>query len=355
MGHTHRKKSSSSICFSKKRKNPKPKIMSGNNIDMALDDIIKTNKPAKKAPAQSGGGGKEGKGGAKRASNNNQKNGQKNNQRNNANKNMKKSKPQNNQQKSSSSPAKKVRTRPQSRQANQTHNQQSRAGLRPRTAPGKAKTTFARAKAPLAPKKKATGSAPLKNKSVSQKLAIKRLNKARETLQKAVRAVNDANKNLAKQMPAQKQQQMQKKTLPAKQSKQNANAVSQQKKKQAIKRQQINGKVQKQNSGKIQKRSNVSRGDVAIKISNRGPSGRGKGRVNVVRDTLKKEKPATSLDDRFSQLLKSASRTANRNRGGGAGRRVSTNNSGGRGGDGGAKRGGAPKRGGAQPRSNRRY
>ena len=125
---------------------------------------------------------------------------------------MKKSKPQNNQQqKSSSSPAKKVRTRPQSRQANQTHNQQSRAGLRPRTAPGKAKTTFARAKAPLAPKKKATGSAPLKNKSVSQKLAIKRLNKARETLQKAVRAVNDANKNLAKQMPAQKQQQQQQK------------------------------------------------------------------------------------------------------------------------------------------------
>ena len=201
---------------------------------------------------------------------------------------MKKSKPQNKQQqqqKSSSSPAKKVRTRPQSRQANQTHNQQSRAGLRPRTAPGKAKTTFARAKAPLAPKKKATGSAPLKNKSVSQKLAIKRLNKARETLQKAVRAVNDANKNLAKQMPAQQQQ---KKTyaflsstivflssfsLPAKQSKQNANAVSQQKKKQAIKRQQNNGKVQKQNSGKIQKRSNVRRGDVAIKISNRGPSG----------------------------------------------------------------------------------
>merc|ERR1711935_989847 len=256
MGHTHRKKSSSSICFSKKRKNPKPKIMSGNNIDMALDDIIKTNKPAKKAPAQGGGGAKVGKGGAKRASNNNQKNGQKNNQRNNANKNMKKSKPQNNQQQKSSSPAKK----------------QSRAGLRPRTAPGKAKTTFARAKAPLAPKKKATGSAPLKNKSVSQKLAIKRLNKARETLQKAVRAVNDANKNLAKQMPAQQQQ---KKTLPAKQSKQNANAVSQQKKKQAVKRQQNNGKVQKQNSGKIQKRSNVRRGDVAIKISNRGPSGRG--------------------------------------------------------------------------------
>merc|ERR1711892_591784 len=72
----HRKKSSSSICFSQKRNNQKPKIMSGNKIDMALDDIIKTNKPAKKAPAQSGGG-KVGKGGAKRASNNNQKNGQK--------------------------------------------------------------------------------------------------------------------------------------------------------------------------------------------------------------------------------------------------------------------------------------
>merc|ERR1711892_516402 len=178
----HRKKSSSSICFSQKRNNQKPKIMSGNKIDMALDDIIKTNKPAKKTPAQGGGGAKVGKGGAKRASNNNQKNGQKNNQRNNANKNMKKSKPQNNQQKSSSSPAKK----------------QSRAGLRPRTAPGKAKTTFARAKAPLAPKKKATGAAPMKNKSVSQKLAIKRLNKARETLQKAVRAVNDANKTMAR-------------------------------------------------------------------------------------------------------------------------------------------------------------
>lgn len=116
--------------------------------------------------------------------------------------------------------------------------------------------------------------------------------------------------------------------------------MAQAKKKQAIKRQQNNG-------GKVQKRSNVRRGDVAIKISNRGPSGRGKGRVNVVRDTLKKEKPATSLDDRFSQLLKSASRTANRSRGGGAGRKVSA---------GGAKRGGggANRRGGA-PRSNRRY
>jgi len=116
--------------------------------------------------------------------------------------------------------------------------------------------------------------------------------------------------------------------------------VAQTKKKQAIKRQQNNG-------GKVQKRSNVRRGDVAIKISNRGPSGRGKGRVNVVRDTLKKEKPATSLDDRFSQLLKSASRTANRSRGGGAGRKVSA---------GGVKRGGggANRRGGA-PRSNRRY
>merc|ERR1711990_1105382 len=71
------------------------------------------------------------------------------------------------------------------------------------------------------------------------------------------------------------------------------------------------------NKGKRQKK----RGDVAIKFNNRGPSGRGRGRVNVVRDTLKNEKPATSLDDRFSQLLKSAGRTASRsNRGGGGNR-----------------------------------
>ena len=160
---------------------------------------------------------------------------------------------------------------------------------------------------------------------------------------------------------------------PAKQPNKRAQQnVAQSKKKQAIKRQQNNG-------GKVQKRSNVRRGDVAIKISNRGPSGwvtnlmkrwrfwnnqklnnrstiiwdnlklffsRGKGRVNVVRDTLKKEKPATSLDDRFSQLLKSASRTANRSRGGGAGRKVSA---------GGAKRGGGANRRGGAPRSNRRY
>ena len=95
---------------------------------------------------------------------------------------------------------KKVRTKaPSGQQSNKTHNQQSRAGLRPRTAPGKAKTTFARAKAPVASKK--TAAAP--SKSINQKLAIKRLNKARETLQKAVKAVNDANKNLAKQMPTQ--------------------------------------------------------------------------------------------------------------------------------------------------------
>ena len=49
---------------------------------------------------------------------------------------------------------------------------------------------------------------------------------------------------------------------------------------------------------------------------------RGRGKASVIRDTLKKEKPATSLDDRFSQLLKSAGRKANasRGRGGGAGR-----------------------------------
>ena len=109
-------------------------------------------------------------------------------------------KKQTSQKQQGGSPAKKV-SKSSKVQSRQQSNQQSRAGLRPRTAPGKAKTTFTRAKAPLAPKK---ATAQLKNKSVNQKLAIKRLNKARETLQKAVKAVNEANKNLAKQMPAQK-------------------------------------------------------------------------------------------------------------------------------------------------------
>ena len=49
---------------------------------------------------------------------------------------------------------------------------------------------------------------------------------------------------------------------------------------------------------------------------------RGRGKASVIRDTLKKEKPATSLDDRFSQLLKSAktkSRRGGATRGGRAG------------------------------------
>merc|ERR1712062_401213 len=55
-------------------------------------------------------------------------------------------------------------------------------------------------------KKTALKKTPL-NKSQSQKMAIQRLNKARETLQKAVKAVNAANKNLAKQMPQKKSKQ----------------------------------------------------------------------------------------------------------------------------------------------------
>merc|ERR1711962_733197 len=165
-----------------------------------------------------------------------------------------------------------------------------RAGLRPRVQPGKAKTTFKAAKAPQgklkSPTKKTANQG--KAKAISQALALKRLNKARATLQKAVKAVDDANRNLA-------------------------------------------------------------RGDVAVKFNNRGPSGRGRGKVNVVRDTLKKEKPATSLDDRFSQLLKNAARSTNRpGRGGrGGGNR--------RGGAAGGNRGGGARRnnqGGRQP-SNR--
>ena len=79
---------------------------------------------------------------------------------------------------------------------------------------------------------------------------------------------------------------------------------------------------------------------------------RGRGKVNVVRDTLKKEKPATSLDDRFSQLLKNAARSTNRpGRGGrGGGNR--------RGGAAGGQRGGRQNNrqgGGRQPSNRRRY
>merc|ERR1711937_492443 len=110
---------------------------------------------------------------------------------------------------------------------------------------------------------------------------------------------------------------------------------------------------QRRAGGKIQKRNkNIARGDVAVKFNNRGPSGRGRGKVNVVRDTLKKEKPATSLDDRFSQLLKNAARSTNRpGRGGrGGGNR-------GRGGGAGQRGGRQNNRqgGGRQPSNRRRY
>ena len=50
-------------------------------------------------------------------------------------------------------------------------------------------------------------------KTVTQKAAIDRLNKARATLQKAVKAVNDANKKLEKTLtPAQKKAALPKKT-----------------------------------------------------------------------------------------------------------------------------------------------
>jgi len=204
--------------------------------------------------------------------------------------------------------------------------------LRPRVQPGKAKTTFKSAKAPQgklkSPAKKLTNQN--KGKAISQALALKRLNKARATLQKAVKAVDDANKNLARTMPiAQK-----KKTTP-KQSRSNSVVRGRNTPANQNQRKRTNNQLTNQNArragGKIQKRNrNIARGDVAVKFNNRGPSGRGRGKVNVVRDTLKKEKPATSLDDRFSQLLKNAARSTNR---GGA--------RGGRGGArGGARRGG---------------
>jgi hypothetical protein len=134
---------------------------------------------------------------------------------------------------------------------------------------------------------------------VSQKLAIQRLNKARATLQKAVKAVSVANKNLAKTMPAEKAAQKKNRSNSLARGGNNTRpSKSPQKKNQQLNRSGQFGRVG--NKGKIQKRQ-IKRGDVAIKFNNRGPSGRGRGRVNVVRDTHKNEKPATSLDDRFSQ------------------------------------------------------
>merc|ERR1712137_541836 len=187
-----------------------------------------------------------------------------------------------------------------------------------------------------------------KAKAISQALALKRLNKARATLQKAVKAVDDANKNLARTMPP----TLKKKPTP-KQSRSNSIVRGRNNSQSTANQRKRNQSVQNQRraGGKIQKRNKtIARGDVAVKFNNRGPSGRGRGKVNVVRDTLKKEKPATSLDDRFSQLLKNAARSTNRpGRGGrGGGNR--------RGGAAGGQRGGRRNnQGGRQPSNRRRY
>jgi hypothetical protein len=224
----------------------------------------------------------------------------------------------------------------------------NRTGLRPRVQPGKAKTTFARARAPVQVQKTKAG--PTQRKAVSQKLAIQRLNKARATLQKAVKAVSVANKNLAKTMPAEKAAQKKNRSNSLARGGNNTRpSKSPQKKNQQLNRSGQFGRVG--NKGKIQKRQ-IKRGDVAIKFNNRGPSGhsrRGRGRVNVVRDTLKNEKPATSLDDRFSQLLKSAGRTANRSNRGGGGNRGGNARRGG----GGGNRGRGASRGGSNRGNNR--
>jgi hypothetical protein len=68
----------------------------------------------------------------------------------------------------------------------------NRPGLRPRNTIQKKAT----------PQKKVAPAAA--NKSITQKMAIQRLNKARATLQKAVLAVNQANKSLEKTMPKKK-------------------------------------------------------------------------------------------------------------------------------------------------------
>lgn len=234
-----------------------------------------------------------------------------------------------------------------------------RAGLRPRVQPGKAKTTFKSAKAPQgklkSPAKRTTNQG--KVKAASQALALKRLNKARATLQKAVKAVDDANKNLARTLPGQN-----KKPTP-KQSRSNSIVRGRNNAQPAANQRKRNQSVQNQRrgGGKIQKRNKtIARGDVAVKFNNRGPSGRGRGKVNVVRDTLKKEKPATSLDDRFSQLLKNAARSTNRpGRGGrgGGNRRGAAAGGGQRGGQrgGGNSRRGGGQSGGRQPSNRRRY
>jgi len=289
-------------------------------IDMALDDIIKTDRSSKKNLGKGGRSTNNNKGQAKKGSN----------------------------------------VRQAAKKANLTNKKpgNQRAGLRPRVQPGKAKTTFKSAKAPQgklkSPAKRTTNQG--KVKAASQALALKRLNKARATLQKAVKAVDDANKNLARTLPGQN-----KKPTP-KQSRSNSIVRGRNNAQPATNQRKRNQSVQNQRrgGGKIQKRNKtIARGDVAVKFNNRGPSGRGRGKVNVVRDTLKKEKPATSLDDRFSQLLKNAARSTNRpGRGGrgGGNRRGAAAGGGQRGGQrggGNSRRGG--QSGGRQPSNRRRY
>merc|ERR1712168_657283 len=157
------KKHQFSIHFVKKER----KMSKADKIDMALDDIIKTDKTSKKNNLGKGGRSTNNNQGPKRGS-------------------------------SVRQAAKKANLANKTRTTNQ-----NRAGLRPRVQPGKAKTTFKSAKAPQgklkSPAKKLTNQN--KGKAISQALALKRLNKARATLQKAVKAVDDANKNLARTMP----------------------------------------------------------------------------------------------------------------------------------------------------------
>lgn len=303
--------------------------MKTEKIDMSLDEIIKTDKTTYKKKGDTGNKKPVGKGGARRTSarnagptgrpQRNQGQGQRNQQ--------------------NTSP-----------QKNRQNLKKSDGGKRPNTRPG------------LRPRKTGAAPPPAKNnKSITQKMAIQRLNKARATLQKAVQAVNMANKKLASTMPAEKSPK--KKTTPAPSRRNSAGAnngrfnanrrtagynnrdndrenISRQPSKRgrggtrgrggARGRGQQNNRVERRPNNAIQKRTqkpqqksrNISNANVAIKIRNKGPSGRGRGKASVIRDTLKKEKPATSLDDRFSQLLKSAGRKANasRGRGGGAGR-----------------------------------
>ena len=188
-----------------------------------------------------------------------------------------------------------------------------------------------------------TGAAPppVKNiKSITQKVAIQRLNKARASLQKAMKGMTIANKKLASTIPAKKSPAMLRRTSAGanngrfKANRQTGGYNNRENDRETGFRQrgrngtrgrgaargrgQQNHRVERRPNNAIQKRTQKS--NINIKIRNKGPSGRGRGKVSVIRDTLKKEKPATSLDDRFSQLLKAAGRTANRGRGGNTGR-----------------------------------